>query len=108
MDLLEHQIEQIVSNIKLVKYDEKAQRKLSPIINYLVIENEINYIYRDGCDEETFKKWFPIYFWVNITFILPLRATEMLLTTKKCICRERSLKYAVQDSRKVHELFTMM
>ena len=37
------QIEQIVSNIKLVKYDEKAQRKLSPIINYLVIENEINY-----------------------------------------------------------------
>ena len=82
------QIEQIVSNIKLVKYNEKAQRKLSPIINYLVIENEINYIYRDGCDEETFKKWFPIYFWVNITFILPLRATEMLLTPKKCICRE--------------------
>jgi hypothetical protein len=82
------QIEQITSNIRLVKNDEKAQRKLSPIINYLVIENEINHIFREGCDEETFKRWFPIYFWVNITFILPLRATEMLLTPKKCIYRE--------------------
>lgn len=82
------QIEQVASNIRLIKGGEKAQRKLSPIINYLVIENEINHIYRDGCDEETFKKWFPIYFWVNITFILPLRATEMLLTPKKCIYRE--------------------
>ncbi len=82
------QIEQITSNIRLIKNDEKAQRELSPITNYLVIENEINHIYREGCDEETFKKWFPIYFWVNITFILPLRATEMLLTPKKCIYRE--------------------
>lgn len=82
------QIEQIVSNIRLIKNDEKGQRELSPIINYLVIENEINHIYKEGCDEGTFKKWFPIYFWVNITFILPLRATEMLLTPKECIYRE--------------------
>lgn len=82
------QIEQITLNIRRVKNNDKAQRKLSPIINYLVIENEINHIYRDGCDDETFKKWFPIYFWVNVTFILPLRATEMLLTPKKCIYRE--------------------
>lgn len=82
------QIEQIVSNIRLIKINEKSQRELSPIVNYLVIENEINHIYRDNCDDKTFKKWFPIYFWVNITFILPLRATEMLLTPKKCIYRE--------------------
>lgn len=82
------QIEQTVSNIRLIKNAEKEQRKLSPIINYLVIENEINRIYKEGCNEETFKRWFPIYFWVNITFILPLRATEMLLTPKKCIYKE--------------------
>lgn len=84
----DEQIEELISNIRRIKSDEKTQRKLSPIINYLVIENEINHIYRGVCDDETFKKWFPIYFWVNITFILPLRATEMLLTPKKCIYRE--------------------
>ena len=82
------QIDQIMSNIRRIKNGEKSQRELSPIINYLVIENEINNIYREECDDETFKKWFPLYFWVNVTFILPLRATEMLLTPKRCIYRE--------------------
>lgn len=82
------QIEEIFSNIRLIKNDEKAQRKSTPIINYLVIENEINRIYKEGCNDEVFKKWFPIYFWVNITFILPLRATEMLITPQKCIYKE--------------------
>lgn len=83
-------IDAIISQIRLVKNNAKQQRQLSPIINYLVIENEINRIYREGCDDETFKKWFPIYFWVNITFILPLRATEMLLTPKDCIYRDNN------------------
>lgn len=81
------QIEQIISNIRLEQSAKKTQRQLAPIINYLVIENEINHIY-ENCDDETFKKWFPIYFWVNITFVLPLRSTEMLVTPKKCIYRE--------------------
>ena len=86
----DEQIETITSKIRLIKTNTKQQRQLSPIINYLVIENEINRIYREGCNEETFKKWFPIYFWVNITFILPLRATEMLLTPKDCIYRDNN------------------
>lgn len=88
IDTPDKQIEQITANIRLLKNNEKSQRKLSNIINYLVIENEINHIYKEECDDETFKKWFPIYFWVNITFILPLRATEMLLTPKECIYKE--------------------
>ena len=82
------QIEQIVSKIRLQKNKEKAQRKLSPVANYLVIENEINSLYSMQLSDEVFKKWFPIYFWVNITFILPLRATEMLLTPRDCIVKE--------------------
>lgn len=54
-------------------------------MNYLVIENEINTLFQSDLDEAYFRKWFPIYFWVNITFILPLRATEMLVTPKDCI-----------------------
>lgn len=81
------QIEIITSSIRLKKSKSVRQRQLSPVINYLVIENEINSIYSSKLDDETFKRWFPIYFWVNITFILPLRATEMLVTPKDCITR---------------------
>lgn len=89
----DEQIEKITSNIRRIKNNEKSQRELSHIINYLVIESEINHIYESECDDSTFKKWFPIYFWVNITFILPLRATEMLVTPKQCIYRESNKTY---------------
>lgn len=83
-------VTQIFSNIRTTKKDEKVQKKskeVPPAINYFVIENEINHIYKEECDE-VFKKWFPIYFWVNINFKLPLTVTEMLLTPNKCIYRE--------------------
>lgn len=88
-----NQIVQVLSVIRLKKYKDPAQRKLAPIINYLAIENEINSIIRNGCDIETFIRWFPIYFWVNITFILPLRATEMMVTPKDCILRDNGKVY---------------
>lgn len=78
-------IDDMTSNIKIIKSESTRVRKLSPLINYLVIENEINEMYFTGVTDEEFTKYFPIYFWVNITFILPLRATEMLVTPFDCI-----------------------
>lgn len=89
----ERQIQSILSQIKKQGKRKKSQRTLKPIINYLAIENEINYMYSKEIDEESFKKWFPIFFWVNITFILPLRATEMLVTPRNCILREKGKVY---------------
>ena len=83
----DRQIREILSRIAWMKEKKRGQRILSPMINYLAIENEINCIYGENPDEETFRRWFPVYFWVNITFILPLRATEMLVTPKDCIRR---------------------
>jgi len=82
-----NQIEKVTLNIRIKIRRGAKQRQLSPVINYLVVENEINSIYSSQLDDETFKRWFPIYFWVNITFILPLRATEMLVTPRECIAR---------------------
>lgn len=79
------QIDEIVQNVSKVKNKPSGVRELSPLINYLVIENEINRLYNNPIMEEEFIKFFPIYFWVNITFILPLRATEMLVTPFDCI-----------------------
>ena len=81
------QIQSVLDRIGRIKEERAEQRVLAPIINYLAIENEINTLFRGNPDEMTFRKWFPIYFWVNITFILPLRATEMLVTPKECLHR---------------------
>ena len=83
----DRQIRDVLAQIAWEKGEHSNQRALAPVMNYLVIENEINSLFRNDPDEETFRKWFPIYFWVNITFILPLRATEMLVTPKECIRR---------------------
>ena len=55
-------------------------RKLAHLINYIAIASKINELYKGNLSDDEFCKWFPVYFWVQITFILPLRATEMLVT----------------------------
>lgn len=95
------QIEDILNRIARIREDRPGHRRLSPVINYLVVENEVNSLFRSEPDESTFRKWFPIYFWVNITFILPLRETEMLVTPRKCIRRteDRKVLLTVRRSR---------
>ncbi len=87
------QIDKITKGVKITKSESSPQRKLSPVINYLAIENEINKMYATSIEDEDFIKWFPIYFWVNITFVLPLRATEMLVTPLNCIERKGDSVY---------------
>lgn len=87
------QIQSIKGNIKISNEEDAGQRKLKPIINYMVIENEINSLFNGYVDKELLIKWFPIFFWVNITFILPLRATEMLVTPFNCIERKNDQVY---------------
>lgn len=89
----EEEIIKIMSSIRQIRKKKAAQRKMSPIINYMAIQNEINYLYSSGLDDDTFKRWFPIFFWVNITFILPLRATEMLVTPCDCLERDNGKVY---------------
>ena len=61
-------------------------RNLAHIINYIALHDAVNEVCKRNTEE--FIKWFPIYFWANITFIIPLRPTEMLVTPFDCINRE--------------------
>ena len=61
------------------------QRRLAPMVNYLAVADAVNDLYGMQVSDGDFVKWFPIYFWVNITFIIPLRATEMLVTPYDCL-----------------------
>lgn len=63
-----------------------GQRELAPLITYLALSAEIDDIYADpNLPRDEFIRWFPVYFWSHITFILPLRPTEMLLTPFDCL-----------------------
>ena len=88
-----NEVLRVESSIEVLPASDSGVRKLRPVINYLVLENEIKKLYSGDIDDETFKKWFPIFFWTEITFILPLRATEMLVTPYKCIERRANSVY---------------
>jgi len=80
------QILDIVGQIKV--RDPKTgshSRELASMVTYLAIASEVDDVYENGIGDEEFIRLFPIYFWVKVTFILPLRATEMLLTPFRCI-----------------------
>lgn len=81
----ESMIDDILRRIHFRQTAASNPRELSHMINYLAIANEINDMYRGDISDEDFKKWFPIFFWSNVTFVIPLRATEMLVTPFNCI-----------------------
>ena len=91
-------IDNIMLQIRLDKSKRSNPRTLSHLINYLAVANEVNDLYHSLISADDFKTWFPILFWVNVTFVIPLRATEMLLTPYNCV-EERNGKYYLRLRR---------
>ena len=79
------QAEKVLKLVHFAKAQKSRQRTMSHMINYMALASEINDMYRADLNDQDFIHWFPVYFWVNITFIIPLRATEMLLTPLDCL-----------------------
>ena len=75
----------ILAGIHANKPNPSKQRELAMFVNYLAIDSELTDMYSSQIPDSEFVRWFPILFWVKITFVIPLRATEMLLTPFKCI-----------------------
>ena len=78
-------VERILKGIHSLKPKPSKQRELAMFVNYLAIDNELTAMYSSQISDSDFVHWFPILFWVKVTFVIPLRATEMLLTPYKCI-----------------------
>lgn len=90
----EEEVNDIISRIHFSQVPKTKPRKLSHLINYLAIAHEIDEIYHDVLlQDDGFKKWFPIFFWTKVTFVIPLRATEMLVTPLNCIRKEKGKNY---------------
>jgi len=61
-----------------------AQRVLADFKSYLRFDDAIKGFWLSAsADERLF--YFPLYFWWNLTAILPLRVTEFLLTPRDCL-----------------------
>lgn len=90
----EKEVNDIICRIHYSQTQKPKPRKLSHLINYLAIAHEIDEIYRDVLlQDDEYKKWFPVYFWSKVTFVIPLRATEMLVTPLNCIRKENGKTY---------------
>lgn len=110
--------ENLLKLVRQKKADIGGKRELAPMINYLAVANEINDLFAGQLSDEEYIRLFPIYFWVNVTFIIPLRATEMLVTPYDCLeekdgeiyirlrrtqmkKKTNSVKYNVDDDYKI-------
>ena len=81
----EFEAENLLKIVRQKKTSKGKQRELAPMVNYLAVANEINDLFAGQLSDEEYIRLFPIYFWVNVTFIIPLRATEMLVTPFECL-----------------------
>ena len=91
--LEETAIDEIMRGIITKKDPKPRMRELAEFVNYLAIDNELTNMYTSELSEEEFLRWFPIFFWCKVTFLIPLRATEMLVTPYRCIERRESGVY---------------
>lgn len=91
--LEETAIDEIMRGIITKKDPKPRMRELAKFVNYLAIDNELTDMYTSELSEEEFLRWFPIFFWCKVTFLIPLRATEMLVTPYRCIERRESGVY---------------
>ena len=87
------EIEKMLMLVHQTPVKDRGVRKLAHLINYMAIASEIRDIYEAEISDEDFIKWFPIFFWTSVTFIIPLRATEMMVTPYDCIREENGELY---------------
>jgi len=69
------------------KHSDRNQRVLSDFTAYFGFNSALEAFWA-GADEQDRLFYFPLYFWWNLTAILPLRPTEFLLTPRQCLCTQ--------------------
>lgn len=68
--------------------DKTRQRILSEFSAYFKFNDAMSSFWGSANNDERLF-WFPLYLWWTLTAILPLRATEFLLTPRKCLSAEK-------------------
>lgn len=77
-------IEKIEDEYQMLRWNKSNARRLSDFKNYLLFDRKIKEFWENANSDKRIM-YFPVYFWWTLTAILPLRATEFLLTPYDCI-----------------------
>lgn len=77
-------IELFEENLMARSWKQRQSRKLADFKEYLAFHEEMKTFWRDAGEEDRYF-YFPVYFWWNLTSILPLRPTEYLMTPEDCL-----------------------
>ncbi len=63
---------------------QNNSRMLADLDIFMEFESRLKHFYRSASKAEKIE-YFPVYLWVNLTFVLPLRPTEFTLIPRDCI-----------------------
>ena len=86
-----------IDDISPLLSQNKHQRKLAHYQSYLRLSDILQKFWASATEKERIF-YFPVWFWYNITGVLPLRPTECVLTPRNCI-REMHGKYYITVRR---------
>lgn len=76
-----------IDDIPRLQHMNRKQRRLAHYQSYLRFVSVFEQFWPKALPEEKVF-FFPVWFWMNITGVLPLRPTECVLTPRNCIRRE--------------------
>ena len=80
-------IERMEERRRHVKRPRSGQRDLAPFHEYLEFDRLMKRFWSNAGDNEKVR-YFPVWFWWNLTMILPLRVLEFLVTPLDCLAEE--------------------
>lgn len=113
-DIRDHVIEELED--MQIRRKNKNQRNLADFHHYLAFDHALKE-YWSHAEEADKRKYFPVYFWWSLTSVLPLRATEFLMTPWDCIgekdgryfltVRRTKLKKGEKHSYKISEDYAL-
>ena len=86
-----------IDDISPLQYRNKQQRELAHYKSYLILSDILKQYWECATEKERIF-FFPIWYWYNITGVLPLRPTECVLTPRNCI-RVSNEKYYITVRR---------
>ena len=80
MDYLEQMSDIQISN--------RTQRQLASFESYFKFNDILNDFWKEECNEDIRLFYAPLYFWWEITGVIPLRPREFILTPKDCLAEK--------------------
>lgn len=83
----------VIERLTDVQISDRSQRQLASFESYFKFHDIISDFWKNETNKDILLFYAPLYFWWQITAILPLRPREFLLTPKECLTKKEDGYY---------------